>query len=217
MGIIKGSITLSRYRLVGEKLKSHKQIDKHLEKFKSPPIKINGTPKELRVGWVLPDSIYQVDERMGNHWSLSDCYINDGYLLRVRVVRRKVPSELLQVLLKQKLLNKSYAKKKIKEVKDELHDTLLNQSLPTITYIDAFWSENGSIHVFTSSKKNREIFEDLFRKTFAAPLNSSLVPMSPPLMGMSSLNWGKATPTNKYIKSIEPILPTTQSLSESIN
>ena len=223
MGISKGSISLCRYRLIGAKLASPKQVEKYLQKFKSPPIKLDGPPKELKVGWVLPKGLFPEEERYGDHWDLSDCLINDGYLLKLRMERRKVPSELVQLLYNQISTHdhhdkkKMKSKKKAKEMREELQETLLKQSLPVITYLEAHWKHDGNVTLFTTSKKSKEIFEEMFIKTFAKPLKALLVPISPPLMGMSAHNWGKIAPTQKFIKRLEPVLPSTQELSETFN
>lgn len=214
LGLIKGSISLCRYRLVGENKFSLEKLNNQFRKYQSGLLELgNGSAKEMRAGWVMPSGLDIEEERYGDYWDLSDCEVDEGYLLRLRIERKKIPTEYFQIMLRQKLdqinleRDKPLGKNARKIVSDELKENLLSKALPVISYIDAYWRTDGLVTLFSTAKKNKEIFEDFFIKTIAITMGSALVPLAPPLLGLSAGQWELSEKTESFLGKVEPILP----------
>ena len=214
LGLMKGSISLCRYRLVGDNSFSLEKLNNKFRKYQSGLLgEDTQSSKEMRAGWVMPSGLSPEEERYGDYWDLSDCEVDEGYLLRLRIERKKIPSEFFQVMLRQKLdqinleRDKPLGKNARKIVSDELKENLLAKALPTISYIDAYWRTDGLVTLFSTAKKNKEIFEDFFIKTFAKTLGCSLVPLAPPLLGLSIGQWDLSEKTESFLGKVEPLLP----------
>lgn len=164
-----------------------------IDNYKSGPIKLSNVFKEELIGWVRPSGIDSVDLPPDCSWDMSHCQVDDGFILRMRIEKRKVPAQLLQLIYKQKFYDESAATGKPpgpkvrRDMRDQLKLDLTAKSLPVISHIEAYWSErSGDMMLFTTSKKAREHFEQLFQLTFAAQLEQTLIRIDPPLMGLAS-------------------------------
>lgn len=192
MGIIQGSISLCRYKLLGAGRKiGMSELNSLVEHYKSGPIKLNNIFKEEVVGWVRPSGIDNIDLPPDADWDMSHCQVDDGFLLRMRIEKRKAPAQLIQLLYKQKFYDESKAggkppgPKVRREMRDQLKLDLTSKALPVISHIEAWWNErSGDLMLFTTSKRAREHFEQLFTLTFASQLEQSLIRIDPPLLGM---------------------------------
>ncbi|MFK7827799.1 MAG: recombination-associated protein RdgC [Oligoflexales bacterium] len=214
MGLIKGSISLCRYRLVGDNNFSLEKLNNKFRQYQSGLLGTGSdSSKEMRAGWVMPSGLTPDEERYGDYWDLSDCEVDEGYLLRIRIERKKIPSEFFQVMLRQKLdqinleRDKPLGKNARKIISDELKESLLAKALPTISYIDAYWRSDGLVTLFSTAKKNKEIFEDFFVKSFAKTIGSALVPLAPPLLGLTTSQWDLKDKTKSFLGKVEPLLP----------
>ncbi|NRA66382.1 MAG: recombination-associated protein RdgC [Pseudobacteriovorax sp.] len=194
MTIFNGSFSVSRYRVLGKQAGiSLAAANKKLKTYQARPLKIKGS-KELVFGWERPNLGHEFE---GSHWDLSDCQWDDGYLLRIRVEKRKVPKSLLQIVFQEKLDahiaendGKPLGRNRRKELLDETRDELMDQALPQIGYCDVFWDlEAQEVLLFSTSKGLQAIFEELFRKTFGEHLELNIVKIGPPLLGLSSEEW----------------------------
>lgn len=192
MGIIQGSISLCRYKLLGAGRKiGMSELNSLVDSYKSGPIKLSNIFKEEVVGWVRPSGIDNVDLPPDADWDMSHCQVDDGFLLRMRIEKRKAPAQLMQLLYKQKFFEESKADgkppgpKARREMRDQLKLDLTSRALPVISHIEAYWNErSGDLMLFTTSKRAREHFEQLFHLTFASQLDQTLIRIDPPLMGM---------------------------------
>ena len=197
MGLQSGSVSLCRYRLLGAG-KRHRlsQLGDLLESHKAGPLKLSGVHSEERVGWVRPVGLDNVELPPDAPWDLTHCQVDDGFVLRLRIERRKVPATLLQLVYKQRFheveakTGKTPGPKDRKDLREEVKKELMARALPTLAHLDAFWrDEEGELALFTTGKKARELFEGLFLKTFAQPLGQTLVRIDPPLMGLTRDQW----------------------------
>lgn len=217
MSIHQGSFSLSRYRVTGRKTNlSLSDLNQNLPRLKLKPFRLNHSRKELTYGWDAP---WGELESKGKHWDMSDCQIDGGFWLRIRVEKRAVPTQLLQLVVsekEQKILENTdlerLNRKKRKELLEEARDELLKQTLPTVRYFEAYWKEQEDvIFLFSTSKANRAIFEELFRKTFGSPNDLGLVLMTPPLLGMGKEFWSEeklSQVDEDFLSQIESTLPT---------
>lgn len=219
MSIYSGGFSITRYQtLFKRKNISQKELNEKFGAFRSKPIRLTGTIKELQFGWVIPPVYPEAEEiTLKDHWDLSLCQVDDGYLLRFRVEKRRVPTQLMQILFKERVIKEIRRRKgapisrvKKKELKLALKEELLEQCLPTINEYDVLWNDKkGEILLFSTSKSICEVFEDLFRKTFAGPLGFSVIKVMPPFIGLSNQDWNnlKNISEEGVIPQIDKIMP----------
>lgn len=224
MSIHKGSLSISRYRLV---CPEKKILDASLEnswrkyQFENIP---GGEKRvtEIKAGWVLPNELADSEEHEYGYWDKSHLKLSSGYLHRLRIERRRVPGEFFQLEFKKRLLqaqdHPDFTSKKVslqnkKEIRENLKQELIERCLPQISHIDAYQSDNNKLYVFTRAKANLEIFETFFRKSFLEDTGSVMIPLTPINMGLSEKEW-KGVPdqdaslgaTIKHIRQIVPAL-----------
>jgi DNA recombination-dependent growth factor C len=190
-------MSFCRYRLLGAGGRhSIGKLSDLLEPHKAAPVKLSGVHKEELCGWVRPPGLDKVELPPDAPWDLSHCEVDDGFVLRLRVERRAVPAQLLQLIYRQKFhdaeakAGKTPGPKERKELRETVRKDLMARALPQIAHVDAFWRDRrGELTLFTTGKKARTLFETLFGQTFASPLGQTLVRVEPPLMGLSRAEW----------------------------
>ncbi len=198
MGFQNGSFSLTRYRVIGrEKRLSVGELNKKFAPYQAKSLKLQNATQELEFGWVLPDNP-ELDDRQASedNWTLSDCLYEDGILLRIRVEKRTVPTQLLNIVAKRRwqetqTQQDSEEPERVlkKQIVDEVKDELLRMSLPSLSFIDAFWKDQEDvIYLFSQGKSARECFEDLFRKSFGTAHDLTLVRILPPVLGLDVWN-----------------------------
>ena len=213
LSLLKGSVSLCRYRIIGGRPQPEARHNKNFLKYQARPVRLDKSSGEWAAGWVLPSGLSDPGERVGDYWDLSDCRIDGAYLLRLRLEKRKVPAELYQIMLQQKnsefvlSQNRRPSRAEQQEIREEIKASLLAQALPVISYLDACWKDDGSVLLFHTAKKSREIFEQLFRSTVTKPMKASLIPISPPLMALNSTHWGEAEAAWPQLDRLERLLP----------
>src|SRR4030095_10680683 len=97
---------------------------------------------------------------------LSDCQVDDGFVLRLRVERRKVPAQLLQLVYRQRFFEhqdkagKTPGPTERRELRDKVKAELMARALPALSHVDAYWRDRqGELTLFTTGKKARTLFE----------------------------------------------------------
>jgi len=192
MGIQSGSVTLSRYRVLGSaKGLGLKSLNERLAPYIAGDVDLKGLAGETVLGWVRPVGIDRLDLAPSAHWDMADARLENGFLLRMRIEKRKVPSSLLQLVLRQKLAeaqeksDKPLGRKDKAALKDKTQRDLMARSLPTIGHVDAYWKvDQGDLILFAASKTVRTQFEQLFQSTFGVPFDLSLLAVEPPTLGL---------------------------------
>ena len=199
MTIFSGSFSVCRYQLVGRKsLLKLAELNQKLKTYQARPLQLKGS-KELNFGWERPSVIDTDADSESSHWDMSECRFEDGFMLRIRIEKRKVPSALLQIVLKRKVEElveqnegKPLSRKRRKDLMEEARLELYDQCLPNVSFADAYWDEErDEVMLFSTSKSIQVIFEELFKKTFCEHLNLSIVKVLPPLLGMDSKEWSQ--------------------------
>lgn len=227
MSIQQGSFSLTRYRVLGRrKVLSFQDLNQDFARFRLKPFRLRPSRRELHYGWDYP-TLVSASKAPHDSWDLSDCRGEDGIWLRVRVEKRKLSKQLLQLVAQgrieseqRKRQGKALGRKQQKAILDDVREELLHQTLPTISFFDAYWQdERDQMLVFSTSKGSLAIFEELFRECFGKPLELSLVKMVPPLLGLNKQEWrgigGEDQRLRKLEKAIpESILASEQSLAE---
>src|SRR5690606_18857293 len=105
MGIASGSLSVSRYRLLGKRSRwSIAQLSELMADHQAGPIKLSGVHKEEVTGWVRPLCATEAELPEGSDWDMSHAHLSDGYLLRLRIERRKVPASLIQAVFREKFV-----------------------------------------------------------------------------------------------------------------
>ncbi len=217
MSLQNGSFSLTRYQVLGRtKRLPVAELNQKLHSYQARPVSLQKAARELDYGWVLPDNpeLEDVMERQQS-WDISDCLYEEGILLRLRIERRSVPGQLLQEIVKQRWAERETPKESEepqrvlkKQVFDEVKEELLRLSLPSISYVDAYWKDQDDrIYLFSQSKMAREAFEDLFGKTFGRPHKIGLFRLLPPLLGLQSAAWQSPADQSDYLKRIVHTLP----------
>jgi DNA recombination-dependent growth factor C len=198
VGIQGGSLSLCRYRLVGGTGRPNKlaELNGLLEPHKLGPLLLQGKGKEEEVGWVRPVGLDNLNPPPDAPWDLSHAQLDDGFLLRMRLLRRKVPASLLQIVYRQRFFaheektGRAPAPKERRDLRESVKVELLERALPTIAHVDAFWRDReGELMLFSASKKTAETFERLFTASFAGPLGLTVVRIEPPLLGLAFADW----------------------------
>ncbi len=221
MSLQNGSFSLTRYQVLGRKKRlAVAELNQKLHGYQARPISLQAAARELDYGWVLPDNPELEEdfhERQLN-WDISDCLYEEGILLRLRIERRSVPGQLLQEIARQRWSDRqpqqdqqdSEEPQRVrkKQVLDEVKEELLGLSLPSISYVDAYWKDQDDrIYLFSQSKMAREAFEDLFHKTFGKPHKLGIFRLLPPLLGLTGEAWQDGARSSEYLNRIVHTLP----------
>ncbi len=191
MGIYTGTVAYNRFRVIGPNKKHGiAKLSSLLDPFKSPILRIDGSPKAEIIGWVRPLTP-QDAEVMGEdaHWDISDCQVSSGVMLRLRYERRKISTSLLQMLFKNELAKnhkatgKPLGRQDRLKLKEEIAATLLRRTLPQIQFVDVLWkdTEHGigtELFIFTSSKGATDRVLQLFNQTFSNELDLTLTALN---------------------------------------
>jgi DNA recombination-dependent growth factor C len=167
------------------------RLSELLEPYKAGPLLLGSGRKEEAVGWVRPTGVDDIELPEDAEWDMSHGRTEDGdgFLLRMRIERRRVPASLVQHVYRQKFFaaegrsGKPPSAQERRELREKVKSDLTAKALPTLAHVDAFWRDSaGELLVFSTSKKARETFERLFQATFAGPLEQTLVRVTPALM-----------------------------------
>jgi hypothetical protein len=197
LGIISGSLSISRYRILGDLGLSLKKLNEHLQNFVGGDLLEESLRKEHKASWVMPSgTIAATEDRDGDYWDLADCELEENYLLKMRIEKRKVPGELLNHVAKKEITKlsdqrgKRLSRPEQKELKEMLKEELTTKALPQVSYIDVVWkhSEN-EVWLLSTAKNTRVLFEELFSKTFFKNAEANLIAIEPPLLGLSDDEW----------------------------
>lgn len=214
MGISNGSISLSRYRILGDAKLSVSRLNKNLQNFVGSELELLSSNQEVQVSWVLPTgTLADSFEREGTYWDLSDCEVDGDYILKLRIEKRKVPTELLNALTKKEIeqlaaqRNKRPTRPEQKEVKESLKEELTRKALPQISYVDVIWKVNeAQVWLLSTAKTTKTLFEKIFKKTFLEKMNASMLPLEPALMGLTNNEWSQ---DSRKLEQLFAIVPTT--------
>lgn len=203
MGVLKGSISYSKFYVSGElpdgfkeKFLEHVQ----LRVFKQLTV---DSEEDQHIGWVPlerpldPDPCFQYD----------DLYYGSYVSLAMRIDAWRFPGQVLKAAFaeaEKKYLAKKGREKLTKREKDELKimvsRKLRHSFSPTIKVIDMVWNlEQGTLRFWNQSAKTHEYFFELFEKTFPV----KLVPASPYVTAMHA---GLPEQRTQTIEKLEPAI-----------
>jgi recombination associated protein RdgC len=179
MGLLKGTLTFSRYRLPG-KLPGHFKgdIDGQLKKYAFQ--EISSATEEKSLGWTSLENILDTKFAYGS-------YAWGAYLaFSLRVDRKTISPALLKVKLLE--AERKYpvgsrkptlSKGQREEIKERVRLELLKHTPFVPSFYDVCWSPTDNWLIFSSlAPKATEDFEKLFQRTFDLSL-SPFVPWDP--------------------------------------
>ncbi len=171
MGLLKGSLTVSRY-MIGGKLPdgfwdfAETQLKANLFQ------EIEETADELSVGWVAVHDYLDLDLNR-------NAFALEPYLVAgMRVDRRRVPASVLRkrhrwevdkaLALRE---GRGLSRAQREELKEKARLHLLARMPPATQMAEMVWDTvRGEVWLLAAAKATRELFEDLFRRTFSLPL-----------------------------------------------
>jgi DNA recombination-dependent growth factor C len=171
MGLIKGTLTLSKYRVVGSLPDNFKNfIDKQIKVFAFRELPIGESEKS--VGWTSLENVLDTNFEYANY------LLADYLIFSLRIDRKIIPTSLLKLkvleaerqLIADKGKDKIYREERA-EIKESVYRSLLRQTPPIPSFHDICWNVSQGWLLFGSlSKKAGEDFEDLFKRTFKLTL-----------------------------------------------
>ncbi|MCK9274527.1 MAG: recombination-associated protein RdgC [Syntrophales bacterium] len=167
MGLLKGSATFTRYRVIGEmqdgfrdffdtqiKLHSFKEISTGLE--------------EKSTGWTSSENVLDTDFQYAGY------SLGDYVLFCLRIDRKNIPPALLKLKVleaEKKYAEENNLKKIYKEQRAEIRETvrreLLAHTAPVPSFYEVCWALSESWLILgTLSANVFEDFEELFKRSF---------------------------------------------------
>ncbi|HEU18421.1 MAG TPA: hypothetical protein ENO00_03425 [Deltaproteobacteria bacterium] len=176
MGLLKGPVTATKYRVTGTVPDDFRNfVDERIKHFAFSGLSTGEAEKSI--GWTSIDNILDTD------FSYANYSIANYLIFSLRIDRKVVPTALLKLkvleaekeLLTQRNTEKIY-KAERNDLKDRIHLSLMNQTPPIPATFEVCWNVSEGWLLFGSlSEKVKEDFVDLFSRTF----NLSLRPFVP--------------------------------------
>ncbi|MBM4364852.1 MAG: recombination-associated protein RdgC [Deltaproteobacteria bacterium] len=178
MGILKGALSVRRYRVIGELPEGFRDrwIDTlNTHQFREPQ---SPTHKGEVMGWTQAHNLLDTDFTDLNQW-LYDRYA----YFALRVDKKSVPAKLLRAHLQKRLEawckanNRPKAPAAVREeLKEALELELLQKCLPRVQTWEVLWHVNDGWAVFTN---DAELPNERFQKLFLRTFGLRAVPWSP--------------------------------------
>lgn len=172
MGALRGSLTFSRFFVVGTV--PDDVAGASLKRIRAQSFQPLDPDEDLaqRHGWAAVDDPFDLEL---DHEKI---FFNEYVVLALRVDRWAIPGALLKAHLReaeQKLLEKKglerLGRKAKLDLKDMVTKKLRRQLVPATKSIDLVWNLNTGVALFFShSKKFHELVQELFEKTFRLQL-----------------------------------------------
>ncbi|MEA2015043.1 MAG: recombination-associated protein RdgC [Thermodesulfobacteriota bacterium] len=196
MGLSKGTLTFTRYRVAGRLPDQFPDfIDRQIKLFAFREMSSAGEEESL--GWTSLDNILDNDFEYANY-SIANYIVSS-----LRIDRRTVPPALLKLrvlkaekeFLEEKGLKKLY-KGQREDIRETVKSGLLNRAHPVPSFYEICWSVSGEWLIFGSlSEKVNDEFKELFKRSFDLPLthflpwDSESIPADILLPGREFLTW----------------------------
>ncbi|HQQ16200.1 MAG TPA: recombination-associated protein RdgC [Deltaproteobacteria bacterium] len=180
MGIMSNTVSIYQYEVAGDIPDGDRRlwIQQCLEKRRFEPVE--NVPDGEATGWV------RFDEHTSSDFGVLGAFSFEHYcLFTLRKDVRKVPAALLKNLVEKECAQWLKERPKLqkvpvsrkREIRENIHASLLARSLPDPSVYDVLWNtETGIVTVANISTKALDFVEDEFAKTFEG---LSLVPIHP--------------------------------------
>jgi recombination associated protein RdgC len=168
MGLLKGTLSFSLYRLEGSlPAQADDYIARQLKAFAFRNISL--TSEEKAIGWTSIENVLETDFEGAKYiWG-------DYLMLALRIDRKTVPPSLLKIRLleaEQDFLAETGQKRIYREQRDDLrervHLELFSKSQPIPAFYEFCWSLSQKTLLLCSlSEKVIDDFQDFFKQTFS--------------------------------------------------
>jgi recombination associated protein RdgC len=182
MGLLKGSLTFSRYRVKGDVPAEFRPFfDRQIKKYAFQ--ELTTSAEDQAFGWTSLEN--PLDTRFeGARYSAGDFFY-----FALRVDKKSIPPALLRLkcLEEERKSLKDSGKKRLfreqtKEIKERVYLHLLTRAYPVPSFYDVLWAPSGGwLLAGSHADKVFEIFEDLFKISFNLRLAPCL-PWDPDLL-----------------------------------
>jgi len=185
MGLLKGTLTFSRHRLLEPLPKNfHDFISRQIKHYAFRELSAGAEEKSL--GWTSMENVLDTNFEYANY------AVGDYLAFSLRLDRKAISPSLMRIRLleaEKKALSskgkKGFSPGEREEIKERVRLDLLSKTQPIPSFFDVCWSLSQNRVFFGSlSPKIIEEFEALFKKTFNLPL-SPLVPWDPKMIDRS--------------------------------
>jgi hypothetical protein len=166
MPVLQGAMSYQRFRIAKSELTAEQIVEK-LRLFKFRPLHEKGDDNET-AGWVAYQSEYDHEKDI----ETSDTYFDHKMILSLRVDTFSLPKALLKSMVKKSLSayfrdhRKMADKTTRKEIELAEAQGLRARILPKTRLVEAVWSMDGDLRVFSRSQALVERFLGLFQDTF---------------------------------------------------
>ncbi len=166
MPVLQGAMSYQRFRMAKSEMKAEEIVEK-LRLFKFRPLHEKGEDNET-AGWVAYQSEYDHEKDI----EISDTYFDNKMILSLRVDTFTLPKALLKSLVKKSLSayfrdhRKMADKTTRKEIELAEAQGLRARILPKTRLVEAVWSMDGDLRIFSRSQAMVERFLGLFQDTF---------------------------------------------------
>ncbi len=178
MGLIKGSLSLTRYRVLEEPPEeiSDDYITERLNK--NAFIDIEHAPEERSLGWV------EFFNHLDSHFNPATYRFGGMLAMTLRLDTRKLPGKTVSryyAIREARYIEKTGRKPNSlakKELKDAVKSELLRRALVNTELMEVAWlHQENEIWLAAAGEKRRETFEELWSRTFGLSLQM-LVPVT---------------------------------------
>ena len=169
MGLLKGSLSFSRYRVMGEAPEEFRPFfDRQIKKYAFR--ELTASAEEQAFGWTC------LENPLDTHFEGAKYSAGDFFYFALRVDRKSIPPALLRLkcLEEERKALKDSGKKRLfreqtREIRERVYLHLLARAYPVPSLYDVLWAPSGGwLLVGSHADKVFEIFEDLFKTTFNA-------------------------------------------------
>ena len=167
MGLLKGSLTFSRYRVMGETPADFASfVNRQIRKFAFQ--EFTSESEELSSGWT------SIDNALDTGFSYANYALGDYLIFSLRIDKKNVPPSLLKLkaqeaekaFLAEKQQERLY-KEQRKQILDAVRMNLFSKALPTPSFFDVCWCVSKKWLIFGShAEKVTDPFLKLFERTF---------------------------------------------------
>ena len=170
MGILSSSVSLTRYRTVGDIPDDFwSEIPDRLKKFKFRDI--DQSSEERSFGWT------SFDDMLDTNWTLNTPHKANYMVFALRLDTRRIPPAVMKKHFRLALDQakteleakgqKFISRDQKKEIRENVALRLFARTLPIPAVFDVVWDTSGNvIYLGSTSPRVKELFQDLFTNTF---------------------------------------------------
>jgi DNA recombination-dependent growth factor C len=178
MGILKGAMSVRRYRVDGEPPEDFR--DRYIQSLEEHAFReaLSAGHKEERAGWVQIHNLLDTSFLDVNRW-----LYNQYAIFALRVDKKVLPAKLFRAHLEKRVAQWCEEQKRERcpasvrtELKEALELDMLSRTLPRVALFEVGWNINDGYVLFHNQS---ELANDRFRKLFFRTFGMQLIPHDP--------------------------------------